>query len=70
MSVMWDWINCHLLGRHQHAVACDHGSIHLRCLRCGYRSSGWHVDESEARFQAAPVRVRGPLLRVVARRQA
>jgi hypothetical protein len=66
---MWDWINCHLLGRHEHAVTCDHGSIHLRCLRCGSRSNGWQVDPRELGLQAAPLRARRPLIRLVARRQ-
>jgi hypothetical protein len=66
---MWDWINCHLLGRHEHAVACEQGSIHLRCLRCGQRSAGWQLDAGEAGLQPAPVRARRQLIRLVARRQ-
>jgi len=66
---MWDWINCHLLGRHEHAVACEQGAILLRCLRCGYRSTGWHVEAREEGFQPAPMRARRQLLRLVARRQ-
>jgi hypothetical protein len=42
---MWDWISCNLLGRHQQVVASDHTSLHLRCLRCGQRSSGWQLEE-------------------------
>jgi hypothetical protein len=42
---MWDWISCNLLGRHQQDVASDHASLHLRCLRCGQRSSGWQLEE-------------------------
>jgi hypothetical protein len=49
---MWDWISCNLLGRHQQVVAADHGSIHLRCLRCGQRSSGWQLDERMMAFKA------------------
>jgi hypothetical protein len=67
---MWDWINCHLLGRHQHSVTCEHGSIHLRCLRCGYRSTGWQLDPPGLGLQAAPLPPRRPLLRLTARPHA
>jgi hypothetical protein len=67
---MWDWLNCHIFGRHEQAVSCDQGSIHLRCLRCGHRSSGWQVDEQQMAVLPAPSRVRRPLLQLVARRQA
>jgi hypothetical protein len=67
---MWDWINCHLLGRHEHAVCCDQASIHLRCLRCGHRSNGWQMDAREFALQPAPLRARHQLLRLVARRHA
>jgi hypothetical protein len=57
---MWDWINCNLFGRHQQVISCEHGSIHLRCLRCGHRSEGWHVDEPA--FVLRPERARRRLL--------
>ncbi len=48
---MWDWINCHLAGRHEYAVWSDANRMYLRCLRCGRRSNGWTVaaahDETE-----------------------
>jgi hypothetical protein len=65
---MWDWINCHLFGRHEHGIAYDQGSIHLRCLRCGHRSNGWQVDPRAFGLQPAPLRARRPLMRLVARR--
>ncbi len=40
---MWDWINCHLAGRHEYAVWSDSNRMFLRCLRCGRRSNGWEV---------------------------
>lgn len=40
---MWDWINCHLAGRHEYAVWSDSNRMFLRCLRCGRRSNGWDV---------------------------
>jgi hypothetical protein len=40
---MWDWINCHLAGRHEYAVWSDSNRMCLRCLRCGRRSNGWAV---------------------------
>jgi hypothetical protein len=42
---MWDWISCNLLGRHEETVSCDHASVHLRCLKCGRRSDGWHLTD-------------------------
>jgi len=67
---MWDWINCHLLGRHEQSVTCDQHSIHLRCLRCGHRSTGWDVDERQLTLQPVPQRPRSPLMQLIARRQA
>jgi hypothetical protein len=66
---MWDWINCHLLGRHEQAVSCDSGSVHLRCLRCGQRSSGWQVDRREMVLLPARPAPRRPALHLIARRQ-
>jgi len=43
---MWDWINCHLAGRHEYAVWSDSNRMFLRCLRCGRRSNGWNVADS------------------------
>jgi hypothetical protein len=40
---MWDWINCHVAGRHEYAVWSDSNRMFLRCLRCGRRSNGWAV---------------------------
>lgn len=40
---MWDWINCHLAGRHEFVVSSNANKVCLRCLRCGQRSSGWQV---------------------------
>jgi ribosomal protein L37E len=50
---MWDWINCNVLGRHQHVVAADHASMHLLCLRCGHRSNGWQLEERTPGFKPA-----------------
>lgn len=44
---MWDWINCHLAGRHEYAVWSDSNRMFLRCLRCGRRSNGWDVATNE-----------------------
>jgi len=66
---MWDWINCTLFGRHQQVVACDHGSIHLRCLRCGHRSDGWQLEERAFMFLPASRPRRRPLLQLTPRRQ-
>jgi hypothetical protein len=43
---MWDWISCNLLGQHREVVTSDRSTIHLLCVRCGHRSTGWQlVDE-------------------------
>ena len=42
-AAMWTWINCNLLGRHREIVTTDRVTIHLRCVRCGHRSSGWQL---------------------------
>jgi hypothetical protein len=65
---MWDWINCHLLGRHENSISCVHGSIHLKCLRCGHRSEGWQVEERKFAFESAPRPARRPFLLLEARR--
>ncbi len=44
---MWDWINCHLAGRHDYAVWSDSNRMFLRCLRCGRRSNGWDMAASQ-----------------------
>jgi hypothetical protein len=42
---MWNWFNCYLSGRHEYAPWCEPGTIFLRCMHCGRRSSGWAIDE-------------------------
>ncbi len=44
---MWDWLNCHVAGRHEYAVWSDSNRMFLRCLRCGRRSNGWDVAQAE-----------------------
>jgi hypothetical protein len=41
---MWNWFNCYLSGRHAYGMWCEPGTIFLRCLHCGRRSSGWTLD--------------------------
>jgi hypothetical protein len=48
---MWDWINCHVAGRHEYAVWSDSNRMFLRCLRCGRRSNGWEVAASHDETQ-------------------
>ena len=38
---MWNWFNCYLSGRHEFGPWCEPGTIFLRCVHCGKRSSGW-----------------------------
>ena len=40
---MWNLFHCYLSGRHEYGVWCEPGSIFLRCVHCGKRSSGWSV---------------------------
>ena len=41
---MFNWFNCYLSGRHEFGVWCEPGSVFLRCVHCGKRSSGWALD--------------------------
>jgi hypothetical protein len=50
---MWTWINCNLLGRHREIVTSDRSTIHLRCVRCGHRSTGWQLGSRNPAFRAA-----------------
>ncbi len=56
---MWDWINCHLAGRHEYAVWSDSNRMFLRCLRCGRRSNGWEVAAHEDDAPHHPMDVHG-----------
>ncbi|MFB3854023.1 MAG: hypothetical protein ACE148_09405 [Vicinamibacterales bacterium] len=63
---MWDWINCHLMARHDDAIWCEKNAIYLRCIRCGRRSSGWRVQEDPARPPVASTgQRRGVQMRLV-----
>ncbi len=53
---MWDWINCHIAGRHEYAVWSDSNRMFLRCLRCGRRSNGWEMTPSQQAAQAEVTR--------------
>jgi hypothetical protein len=44
---MWSWFNCYLSGRHDYAKWCESGTIFLRCVHCGRRSSGWAINHRE-----------------------
>jgi hypothetical protein len=44
--MLWDFINCHLAGRHEYAIWCADNRIVLRCLRCGRHSKGWDVGQT------------------------
>lgn len=41
---MWNWFKCYLSGRHDFGAWCEPGTIFLRCVHCGKRSSGWALD--------------------------
>ena len=62
---MWNWFNCYLSGRHEYAPWCEPGTIFLRCLHCGRRSSGWAIDakpHTHAAVTVAPPRQAPPVL--------
>ena len=40
---MWNWFYCYLSGRHDYGMWCEPGTIFLRCVHCGRRSSGWSL---------------------------
>ena len=58
---MWKWFNCYLSGRHEFGVWCEPGSIFLRCMHCGKRSSGWLVD-LKAHEHTHASKVPGPVI--------
>jgi hypothetical protein len=41
---MWNLFNCYLSGRHDYGMWCEPGTIFLRCVHCGKRSSGWNTQ--------------------------
>ena len=49
---MWNWFNCYLSGRHDYGVWCEPGTIYLRCLHCGKRSTGWAVRGEQRQLHA------------------
>ena len=51
---MWKLFNCYLSGRHEFGVSCEPGTVFLRCMHCGRRSSGWAIDGRSAVSAAAP----------------
>jgi hypothetical protein len=53
---MWNLFNCYLSGRHDYGMWCETGTIFLRCVHCGKRSSGWAVtSKPAAAAQRAPI---------------
>ena len=51
---MWNLFNCYLSGRHDFSTWCEPGTVFLRCLHCGKRSSGWALEQKPQR-RTAPV---------------
>jgi hypothetical protein len=49
---MWNLFNCYLSGRHDFSTWCEPGSVFLRCLHCGKRSSGWALEQKPQRLTA------------------
>jgi hypothetical protein len=69
---MWSWFNCYLSGRHEYGMWCEPGTIFLRCVHCGRRSSGWALNgQQPAPATVAHVPKPGKAqLRIVPRRGA
>jgi hypothetical protein len=66
---MWNLFNCYLSGRHEYAPWCEPGTIFLRCMHCGRRSSGWAIDaksHTHTTMPAAAPRPAAPVLSVAA----
>jgi hypothetical protein len=51
---MWNWFNCYLSGRHDYGMWCEPGTIFLRCVHCGKRSSGWSLEAKPQQHMAPP----------------
>jgi hypothetical protein len=49
---MWNLFNCYLSGRHDFSTWCEPGTVFLRCLHCGKRSSGWALEQKPQRHTA------------------
>ncbi|MGE0705792.1 MAG: hypothetical protein AB7F99_06455 [Vicinamibacterales bacterium] len=50
---MFNWIGCYLAGRHDYGICCEPGTIFLKCVHCGRRSSGWILDEQREAAERA-----------------
>jgi hypothetical protein len=61
---MWNLIHCYLSGRHDYGMWCEPGTMFLRCVHCGKRSSGWAVEakfhQTAPRLPVAPAAVAAP----------
>lgn len=57
---MWNWFNCYLSGRHEYGPWCEPGTIFLRCMHCGRRSSGWAIDAKSHVHTTAPAAAARP----------
>jgi hypothetical protein len=42
---MWRILRCYLSGQHDYGVGCEPGTIFLKCIHCGRRSSGWMLEQ-------------------------
>jgi hypothetical protein len=58
---MWNWFNCYLSGRHEYGMWCEPGTIFLRCMHCGRRSSGWSLHPRTNAVIASPKKMAAPV---------
>jgi hypothetical protein len=57
---MWSWFNCYLSGRHDFAKWCESGTIFLRCVHCGRRSTGWAINHRDDAKRGRATRAETP----------
>lgn len=57
---MLNLLRCYLSGRHEYGVGCEPGTIFLRCVHCGHRSTGWAVDARATTAAPRPVPAPAP----------
>ena len=63
---MWNWFNCYLSGRHEYGPWCQPGTIFLRCIHCGKRTSGWALDSKPCAHTAPAQKIKAAPSPVVA----
>jgi len=63
---MWNLFNCYLSGRHDYGMWCEPGTIFLRCVHCGKRSSGWNMQPTQPALTPRPAALTPPAASIAA----